>query len=102
MSLQGAAKPQPVSYEALGLIDRKTELRCVFRTDFGTTVEMTPGRLAAVSSLMQLYPDVEYWRVNFPHRWNSSRHHGIDLENASAALIRACRAKGVYVPPDSK
>lgn len=52
------------------------------------------GQLYGVTFLAEIYPDLEYWRQQFPY----GRGRKIDTRAALAYFLRACTAKGEYVP----
>lgn len=84
-------------YDPLGFTSNKHgEPFFVFKAQTGVVSYRAPE--IGIGGLLTLHPDMGHWRALYPAR----KGHGVDVLSASAALIRACQAKGPYKPDSDK
>lgn len=54
-------------------------------------------QIGGISSLVEIWPDLGFWREAFPYRRDRS---GIDVDAAREVFVRLCFEAGLYEPPE--
>lgn len=83
-------------YDCLGHYEFKGSARYVVRVFDGRVLHLRSPVLASLDGLLQVYPDIDHWRRNYP------RGRGkVDTYRACSDVVTACTLAGLWSGPSS-
>ena len=87
---------RPPLFQFLGTVCAKGAYkRFAIETHCGEARLFRAGDLANVATLLEIYPDANYWRARFPRGQSK-----VDSKMAAVWFIRECQKVGPYEPPE--